>query len=188
MIEIKCDYGGNQQSRNEYVHAILQISISHSDADISRLVLDGKDYSTVEFEGLYMAGPYRQFGNMMFQVNKSLTIHQDSCPTPTIGCMCGNERKKVCQLQGEFNCPPSACSGQFQPPSPLSVHDEWTSLIKRRRSYSTDGPLLLRRLRCSNLPRELWKEQWQIGSPQHNRKLLPRGIGGRQKQPTGQHQ
>ena len=73
---------------------------------------------------------------------------------------------------------------------PLCVHDEWKkpSLIQRRRSYSTDRPLLLQRLRCSNLPWELWRQQWQAGSPQYNCKLLSRGIGGRQKQPTGQHQ
>ena len=58
----------------------LQISIKGSLAEISRMIFDGREYTSVEFEGLYRAGEYREFGSMMFQVNTSLHIHQDACP------------------------------------------------------------------------------------------------------------
>ena len=58
----------------------LQISIKGSWAEISRMIFDGREYTSVEFEGLYRAGEYREFGSMMFQVNTSLHIHQDACP------------------------------------------------------------------------------------------------------------
>ena len=61
------------------------------------------------------AGEFRDFGKMMFQVNKTLQIHQDSCPDPTVGCGCGNDGKGICDLFKKLHaCPKPACSGLNQ--------------------------------------------------------------------------
>ena len=35
---------------------------------------DGREYTSVEFEGLYRAGEYREFGSMMFQATRLCTF------------------------------------------------------------------------------------------------------------------
>ena len=93
-----------------YILLYYEKKITIEDADISWLVMDGREYSTIEFESVYKSGMYREFGRMMFKANGSLTIHQDSCSNPSsVGCLCGNQNKGICS---NFLCQTSqACSG-----------------------------------------------------------------------------
>ena len=90
--------------------------LDYHNIDISWLSVDGEDYSTESFRGIYSGGRFKKFGQMMFQMNTSLSVRKDYCPHYGDGCQCGNKNKKnlICSTEGA-KCPVEPrCSSEFQ--------------------------------------------------------------------------
>lgn len=65
----------------------FQVSLSHHPVDVGHLSLNDLNFDTISFRYLLMNS---NAGKLMFQINQSVTVHQDHCIDPE-GCVCGNQ-------------------------------------------------------------------------------------------------
>jgi hypothetical protein len=95
---------------------ILQVGISEHPVEISKLVINGINLNSAGFRAIYSGGDgYSAYvGQLMFQVNETLTVNEQRCPQDTEGCICGRDakvEKTICAMPGA-RCPyQPLCSG-----------------------------------------------------------------------------
>lgn len=62
------------------------LGLHHHPVDVSRIEVNGNEVDSSAFRGIYDS----PLGRLTFNINQSLTVHQDHCTDPK-GCTCGNE-------------------------------------------------------------------------------------------------
>lgn len=96
-------------------NAAYKVSIDEP-VEISQMAINNIEMNSVQFRSLYSGGGgfSRDISQMMFQVNQTVNILQDSCPHSLEGCTCHRDamvKKTICSFQ---HCPPQPlCSSKF---------------------------------------------------------------------------
>ena len=94
--------------------------MTESPVDIGKLVINEIQIDSGHFRAIYSGGDgyIKEIGKMLFMVNVSLTVHEDSCPLANEGCQCGrspHQAKLICSMPG-VQCPESTeCSSPLKP-------------------------------------------------------------------------
>ena len=102
---------------------IPKLAISDFPVDISQVKINQINLNSGQFRSISTGGDgdfNREIGQMLFQLNQSLTIYKDNCPHLDEGCVCDekngeNREKFICSMTGA-KCPDlAACSSALKP-------------------------------------------------------------------------
>ena len=98
----------------------FKVGISKEPVEISFMKINDIDLDSSHFRSIYSGGGgiTKEIGEMTFQVNESVTIHQDTCPHGNEGCQCQRNRNQgdlICSMPGAKCADLPDCSSPLKP-------------------------------------------------------------------------